>query len=236
MHSKSNPLEPIELTYYDYVVNPHAIDRDEISHWYHLSRENEDDFELRHMGDADTKFPAMYLSSTVTSLLNLQGGGETIVVVNLRNGKYFNAQDTTQEEVDSIFNCLSKSIQKRGVPLEDAEELARHQMLRFRARELWYWMEATPVEASTTYEINPKYTHRCSSGNKYYFTRDYPQWKIPPIFIDCLRSLGYDGWFEAQEDRFHHQITVAVLNPLEKVDINWTLSLDMAEHLAHEFP
>ena len=241
---KQNPHEPV-IQARGYLINPHAADEEEQFTWYHLS--SNEDLEFMPMESAPTDFPVFYASSTVTSLIELGGMyNDTIYELNIKEGKYFDVMNTTPEDLDEILMCLQERLKGLGVPTQDIEYLAEYQLRMFGKREMWYWMEAVPrpardVEDSTDYvftirpNIKGAKTTCPGSGNAYIFFRDYPKWSYPPILIECLKSLGYDGWFEAQDKpcygRSLPQITVALFDPMEKAERRHDYRMYYAEGL-----
>ena len=223
-----------------YLVNPHALDEEEQFEWYH--RSSDDDLEFERMEDSQSKFPAFYLSSTASSVIDLGGSyNDTVYVINIKEGKYLDITNMPEDELAKIRDCLARTLECRGIPRQDAIYLADYQLKMFKKSEMWYWMECVPVpsaEVETTIDyisvissIKGSKVKVPGSKRTYIFYRGYPDWNYPAVFIDCLKSLGYDGWFETQDSTLLPQITVALLNPKDKAERNFEYPLRYAESL-----
>lgn len=237
--SRKNPLSEVAAVR-GYLVNPHALDEDGLFEWYH--RSSDDDLEFERMEDSQSKFPAFYLSSTASSVIDLGGSyNDTVYVINIKEGKYLDITNIPEDELAEIQSCLVSTLEGRGIPRQDAIYLADYQLKMFKKSEMWYWMESLPVPSAEV-EMTVDYVSVISTikgskvkvpGSKrtYIFYRGYPNWNYPAVFIDCLKSLGYDGWFETQDSTTLPQITVALLNPMEKAERNFEYPLYYAESL-----
>jgi hypothetical protein len=238
LHYKPNPASEVAAVR-GYLVNPHA-DPDEQFEWYH--RSSDDHLEFDRMEDSQSKFPAFYLSSTASSVIDLGGSyNDTIYVINIKDGKYLDITNVSKGELAQIRSCLVRTLEDRDIPPQDATYLADYQIRMFKKSEMWYWMESVPVPSAEV-EMTTDYMSIISTikgskvkvpGSKrtYIFYRGYPNWNYPAVFIDCLKRLGYDGWFETQDNTALPQITVALLNPMDKAERNFDYPLYYAESL-----
>lgn len=236
---RPNPMSEV-VAARGYLLNPHALDEDGQFEWYH--RSSDDDLEFERMEDSQSKFPAFYLSSTASSVIDLGGSyNDTVYVINIKEGKYLDIVNIPEDELAEIQSCLVNTLEGRGIPRQDAIYLADYQLKMFKKSEMWYWMESVPVPSADV-EMTVDYVSVISTieGTKvkvpgsrrtYIFYRGYPNWNYPAVFIDCLKSLGYDGWFETQDNTVLPQITVALLNPMETAERNFEYPLYYAESL-----
>lgn len=236
---RPNPVSEV-VAARGYLVNPHALDEDGHFEWYHRSYNN--DLMFERMEDSGSNFPAFYLSSTASSVIDLGGSyNDTLYVINIKDGKYLDIQHITKGELEDIRDCLTHTLEGRGIPRQDAIYLADYQLKMFKKSEMWYWMESVPVPSADV-EMTVDYVSVISTieGTKvkvpgsrrtYIFYRGYPNWNYPAVFIDCLKSLGYNGWFETQDSTVLPQITVALLNPMETAERNFEYPLHYAESL-----